>query len=93
MMAPSILAVIGRYVLHPGVFDALDDTPSGRGGEIQLTDAVETLAKVRASTESFSADAASTPETSSGFIPGGRNARSSGRLRPAVPPRLAGHKM
>jgi len=42
--APSRLAVIGRYVLSPAVFDVLDATPPGRGGEIQLTDALQTLA-------------------------------------------------
>lgn len=42
--APSTLAVIGRYVLDPAVFGVLEDTPPGRGGEIQLTDALETLA-------------------------------------------------
>lgn len=42
--APSNLAVIGRYVLSPKVFDVLADTPPGRGGEIQLTDALHTLA-------------------------------------------------
>ena len=42
--APSNLAVIGRYVLHPAVFDALEETQPGRGGEIQLTDALQTLA-------------------------------------------------
>jgi UTP--glucose-1-phosphate uridylyltransferase len=42
--APSNLAVIGRYVLHPAVFDVLEDTQPGRGGEIQLTDALQTLA-------------------------------------------------
>jgi UTP--glucose-1-phosphate uridylyltransferase len=42
--APSNLAVIGRYVLSPAVFDVLRDTPPGRGGEIQLTDALQTLA-------------------------------------------------
>ncbi len=42
--APSNLAVIGRYVLHPRVFDVLRETPPGRGGEIQLTDALQTLA-------------------------------------------------
>ena len=42
--APSNLAVIGRYVLHPRVFEVLADTPPGRGGEIQLTDALQTLA-------------------------------------------------
>lgn len=42
--APSNLAVIGRYVLHPAVFDVLDRTGPGRAGEIQLTDALATLA-------------------------------------------------
>lgn len=42
--APSRLAVIGRYVLDPEVFAVLRDTPPGRGGEIQLTDALEVLA-------------------------------------------------
>jgi UTP--glucose-1-phosphate uridylyltransferase len=41
--APSNLAIIGRYVLDPVVFDALRDTKPGRGGEIQLTDALKTL--------------------------------------------------
>jgi UTP--glucose-1-phosphate uridylyltransferase len=41
--APSSLAIIGRYVLSPTVFDVLRDTPPGRGGEIQLTDALSTL--------------------------------------------------
>ncbi|MGK3958114.1 UTP--glucose-1-phosphate uridylyltransferase GalU [Arthrobacter sp. R4] len=42
--APSNLAVIGRYVLHPSVFGVLEETEPGRGGEIQLTDALQTLA-------------------------------------------------
>lgn len=42
--APSNLAIIGRYVLAPAVFDVLRDTQPGRGGEIQLTDALRTLA-------------------------------------------------
>jgi UTP--glucose-1-phosphate uridylyltransferase len=41
--APSNLAIIGRYVLSPQVFDALRETPPGRGGEIQLTDALRLL--------------------------------------------------
>jgi UTP--glucose-1-phosphate uridylyltransferase len=41
--APSNLAIIGRYVLDPAVFDVLRDTGPGRGGEIQLTDALRTL--------------------------------------------------
>jgi UTP--glucose-1-phosphate uridylyltransferase len=41
--APSNLAVIGRYVLDPAVFDVLRDTAPGRGDEIQLTDALKTL--------------------------------------------------
>jgi len=40
--APSNLAIIGRYVLSPGIFDILRETPPGRGGEIQLTDAMKT---------------------------------------------------
>jgi UTP--glucose-1-phosphate uridylyltransferase len=43
--APSNLAIIGRYVLTPEVFDVLTVTPPGRGGEIQLTDALRTLAE------------------------------------------------
>lgn len=39
--APSNLAVIGRYVLDPSIFTSLANTPPGRGGEIQLTDALQ----------------------------------------------------
>jgi UTP--glucose-1-phosphate uridylyltransferase len=46
--APSNLAVIGRYVLTPEVFDALRRTTPGRGGEIQLTDAINLLAQEQA---------------------------------------------
>ncbi len=42
--APSDLAIIGRYVLHPAVFEVLERTEPGRGGEIQLTDALQALA-------------------------------------------------
>jgi UTP--glucose-1-phosphate uridylyltransferase len=41
--APSSLAIIGRYVLAPEVFEVLRTTAPGRGGEIQLTDALATL--------------------------------------------------
>ena len=41
--APSNVAIIGRYVLTPEVFDALRETPPGRGGELQLTDALQRL--------------------------------------------------
>jgi UTP--glucose-1-phosphate uridylyltransferase len=41
--APSSLAIIGRYVLAPEVFEVLRGTEPGRGGEIQLTDALATL--------------------------------------------------
>jgi UTP--glucose-1-phosphate uridylyltransferase len=41
--APSDLAIIGRYVLTPKIFEKLEQTPSGAGGEIQLTDAIEAL--------------------------------------------------
>ena len=41
--APSDLAVIGRYVLTPKIFEKLEQTPTGAGGEIQLTDAIRAL--------------------------------------------------
>jgi UTP--glucose-1-phosphate uridylyltransferase len=41
--APSNLAVMGRYVLPPAIFDAIDATPPGHGGEIQITDAIGKL--------------------------------------------------
>ena len=41
--APSNLAVIGRYVLTPKIFEKLEQTQRGAGGEIQLTDAIEAL--------------------------------------------------
>jgi UTP--glucose-1-phosphate uridylyltransferase len=43
--APSPYALIGRYVLDPAVFAVLRDTPPGRGGEVQLTDALRVLAQ------------------------------------------------
>ena len=45
--APSNLAVLGRYVIEPEIFDILATTPPGAGGEIQLTDALRTLGKAR----------------------------------------------
>ena len=42
-VAPSNLAVVGRYVLNPGIFELLENTTPGAGGEIQLTDAIATL--------------------------------------------------
>ncbi len=41
--APSTLAVIGRYVLEPEIFTALEHVDRGVGGEIQLTDAIASL--------------------------------------------------
>ncbi len=41
--APSDLAVVGRYVLSPAIFDLLESTERGSGGEIQLTDAIARL--------------------------------------------------
>jgi UTP--glucose-1-phosphate uridylyltransferase len=41
--APSNLAIIGRYVLTPKIFDKLEQTARGAGGEIQLTDAIQAL--------------------------------------------------
>lgn len=43
--APSNLAIIGRYILTPTIFDALDHTPLGSGGELQLTDGLRLLLK------------------------------------------------
>ena len=43
--APSNLAIIGRYILTPEIFDVLKDTKPGKGGEIQITDALLTMAK------------------------------------------------
>lgn len=41
-VAPSNLAVVGRYVLNPRIFELLENTTPGAGGEIQLTDAIAT---------------------------------------------------
>ncbi|MBO4296946.1 MAG: UTP--glucose-1-phosphate uridylyltransferase GalU [Desulfovibrio sp.] len=43
--APSRLAIVGRYILTPEIFDCLDRTPPGANGEIQLTDAMAILCK------------------------------------------------
>ncbi len=45
--APSRLAIVGRYVLTPDIFDYLEKTPPGVGGEVQLTDAMQALCKDR----------------------------------------------
>ncbi|MGB9809351.1 MAG: UTP--glucose-1-phosphate uridylyltransferase GalU [Caldanaerobacter sp.] len=41
--APSNIAILGRYIITPRIFEILEHTPPGRGGEIQLTDALKTL--------------------------------------------------
>ena len=46
--APSNLAIIGRYVLTPKIFDKLEQTARGAGGEIQLTDAIQALMEEQA---------------------------------------------
>jgi UTP--glucose-1-phosphate uridylyltransferase len=46
--APSNLAIIGRYVLTPKIFDKLEQTARGAGGEIQLTDAIHALMEEQA---------------------------------------------
>ena len=43
--APSRLAVLGRYIISPEIFDILETTQPGRGGEIQLTDALKKLSE------------------------------------------------
>ena len=45
--APSDLAIIGRYIFTPDIFDAIDQTTPGAGGEIQITDAMRILLKDR----------------------------------------------
>ncbi|MGD9629116.1 MAG: UTP--glucose-1-phosphate uridylyltransferase GalU [Pyrinomonadaceae bacterium] len=45
--APSDLAIIGRYIFTPDIFDAIDRTKPGAGGEIQITDAMRILLKKR----------------------------------------------
>ena len=42
--APSRLAALGRYVITPDVFEILEHTKPGKGGEIQLTDALRVMA-------------------------------------------------
>jgi UTP--glucose-1-phosphate uridylyltransferase len=41
---PSRLAIVGRYLFTPSIFDAIETTPPGYGGEIQITDAMQKLA-------------------------------------------------
>ena len=43
--APSNLAIIGRYILTPDIFELLENTPAGKNGEIQITDALLSQAK------------------------------------------------
>jgi UTP--glucose-1-phosphate uridylyltransferase len=45
--APSNMAIIGRYILRPEIFTILEKLPAGRGGEIQLTDALAQLVQER----------------------------------------------
>lgn len=44
-VAPSNIAILGRYIISPLIFEILDHTPPGKNGEIQLTDALKTLLK------------------------------------------------
>ena len=46
--APSNMAVLGRYIITPAIFDILEHTKPGKGGEIQLTDALKVLAQQEA---------------------------------------------
>jgi UTP--glucose-1-phosphate uridylyltransferase len=43
--APSNLAIIGRYILTPDIFDLIENTPPGKNGEVQITDAIAQQAK------------------------------------------------
>ena len=44
--APSNIAVLGRYIISPTIFELLEHTAPGKGGEVQLTDALKQLALV-----------------------------------------------
>lgn len=46
--APSNIAILGRYIITPEVFDILENTEPGKGGEIQLTDALKNLSQFQA---------------------------------------------
>ncbi len=46
--APSNVAILGRYIINPGIFEILKNTKPGKGGEIQLTDALKELAQKEA---------------------------------------------
>ncbi|PAB58263.1 UTP--glucose-1-phosphate uridylyltransferase GalU [Anaeromicrobium sediminis] len=46
--APSNVAILGRYIINPEIFEILENTKPGKGGEIQLTDALKTLAEKQA---------------------------------------------
>ena len=46
--APSNIAILGRYIITPEIFDILKNLPTGKGGEVQLTDALKKLAKKEA---------------------------------------------
>lgn len=46
--APSNIAILGRYIINPAIFEILEHTEPGKGGEIQLTDALKELAKQEA---------------------------------------------
>ena len=46
--APSNIAILGRYIITPEIFNILENQEPGKGGEIQLTDALQTLSKKEA---------------------------------------------
>ncbi|MGL6104687.1 UTP--glucose-1-phosphate uridylyltransferase GalU [Romboutsia sp.] len=46
--APSNIAILGRYIITPEIFDILENLPAGKGGEVQLTDALRLLSKKEA---------------------------------------------
>jgi len=46
--APSKVAILGRYIINPAIFEILKNTKPGKGGEIQLTDALKELSKTEA---------------------------------------------
>ena len=92
--APSNLAVIGRYVLTPKIFDKLEQTQRGAGGEIQLTDAIEALMEEQGVFGYAFEGTALRRRHHDGLAPGVRGAGArAARHRRRVPglPAVAGH--
>ena len=78
--APSDLAVIGRYILTPTVFETLAETKAGVGGELQLTDGMRALLKREKCMATSSKESVTMPATNSVSSRPQSNLRSSARI-------------